>query len=95
VIEFEKIDDLKYAPTLYHLVGILAVVQDVSPKYNPIKENCYFLASIVEEALQDMFDGKPRNPVGPSWAEEQAPKAREDVLSRLYLNGSKDSLPVD
>lgn len=37
VIDFDKIDDSKYAPTLRHLVVILGVVQDVSPKYNPIK----------------------------------------------------------
>ena len=103
-IDFPKVDDVKYAPTLRHLMVILGVVQDVSPRYNPIKascprdsdseirthhtqqENCYFLASIVEEALQDMFDGKPREPVGNRWAEEQAPKAREDVLSCLYWN---------
>ena len=101
-IEFPKSDDLKRAPTLHHLVVILGVVQDVSPKYNPIKasrnrcrnheaeahstkqENCYFMASIVQEALQDLFDGKSREAGGTSWAEEQAPKAREDVLSRLY-----------
>jgi hypothetical protein len=42
------------------------------------------MASIVQEALQDLYDGKSRGSVGTSWAEEQAPKAREDVLSRLY-----------
>jgi len=85
-IDFPKVDDVKFAPTLHHLVVILGVVQEVSPKYNPIKENCWFLASIVEEALHEMFDGKPREPVGTRWAEEVAPKAREDVLSRLYWN---------
>jgi len=36
-IDFPKVDDVKFAPTLHHLVVILGVVQEVSPKYNPIK----------------------------------------------------------
>lgn len=48
-----------------------------------MKENCYFVAGIVQEALMDMFwgvlDGRE-----PTWPREHAPDARNQILRRVY-----------
>ncbi|KAF8318457.1 hypothetical protein DL93DRAFT_2225770 [Clavulina sp. PMI_390] len=84
IVTFPKNDNQRYGPRVKDLVAILSVIEKISPTYSLINENCYFLASILEEALMDMFDGVAAEPVGVRWSEEKAPKAREDVLSRLY-----------
>jgi len=70
-------------PTLHDLVDDLRIVENVAPYYALAQENCWFFTTIIQEALTDEFSGIFEGEA-PSWAGERAPKAREEILLRIY-----------
>jgi len=73
-------------PTLRDLAHVVSTIQSVSPNYSLLKENCYFVASIIQEALTEMFAGA-LNGDPPTWARNHASDAAGDILRRLQDQG--------
>lgn len=57
------------------------------PLFKPsIQENCYFVASIIQDALTEMFAGALKGDP-PTWARRHATSAAVDILRRLQGQG--------
>jgi len=57
-------------------------------KYNLAKENCRFVASIIQEGLTQKFEGKLAGKE-PTWNQYHAPKVKEIILREFLQQTPK------
>jgi len=70
-------------PTIGDLRNLLRHIYTIAPQYNLLKENCSFVASVIQEGLTRNFAGKLLAGEKATWSERHAPSTTESIFEEF------------